>query len=67
MSSPAGRGIRIVAGVALVAVGLTTGGVGGIVLALVGLVPLYAGVANVCMIAPIIRAPFRGKDVTAKG
>jgi uncharacterized membrane protein len=64
MSSPAGRGIRIVAGVALVAVGLTTGGVGGSVLALVGLVPLYAGVANVCMIAPIIRAPFRGKDVT---
>ncbi|MEX2620830.1 MAG: DUF2892 domain-containing protein [Egibacteraceae bacterium] len=62
MAGPLGRGLRIVAGIALVAIGLTTGGAGGIVLALVGLVPIYAGAANVCLIAPLLRAPFRGRD-----
>jgi hypothetical protein len=43
MSSGLGRGLRIVAGIILIAVGLAVvGGTGGIVLAVVGLVPLLA-------------------------
>ncbi len=44
MSSPAGRITRIVAGILLVGLGvLVIHGVGGIVVAVVGLVPLLAG------------------------
>lgn len=60
MASPAGRGIRIVAGVALIYWGLLYGSV---LLAVAGLVPLAAGVLNLCVLAPLIGAPFRGRDV----
>ncbi|MDL1900285.1 DUF2892 domain-containing protein [Anaerolineae bacterium CFX9] len=64
MASPAGRLIRIVAGIALILIGLTSvDGVGGIVLAVIGVLPILAGVFNVCLIAPIIGAPFSGKAV----
>lgn len=60
MSSPAGRVLRIVAGAALIAVGLLSGGTGGIVLAVVGLVPLAAGAANVCLFGPLLGTDFHG-------
>ena len=63
MASGAGRLIRIVAGVALIALGWSMRDQTlGIVLMIGGLVPLLAGVFNVCVIAPIIGAPFAGKD-----
>ena len=63
MASGAGRLIRIVAGVALIAWGWSMRDQTlGIVLMIGGLVPLLAGVFNVCVIAPIIGAPFAGKD-----
>lgn len=62
MAGPVGRIVRIVAGIALIAVGLlVVGDTAGIVLAVVGLVPIAAGVFNVCLIAPLIRAPFSGE------
>jgi hypothetical protein len=62
MAGPVGRGIRIIAGVVLVLVGLlVVGDVGGIVLAALGVVAFLAGALNVCLIAPIIGAPFSGK------
>lgn len=61
MSSAAGRVLRIVLGLVLVAVGYLLGGTAGIVLAIVGLVPIAAGVANVCLIAPVFGAPFSGR------
>jgi hypothetical protein len=63
MSSMAGRLLRIVAGIALLVVGLLTGGTTGIVLAVVGVVPVLAGVFNVCLIAPLLGAPFLGRDL----
>ena len=64
MSSTAGRIIRIVAGIALIVVGLLfVNGILGIVLAVVGLVPLLAGVANVCVFAPLFGGPFLAKDI----
>lgn len=62
MAAPTGRGLRAALGVVLIAVGLSLGGVvGGIVVA-VGALAVAAGVANFCVVAPLIGAPFRGRD-----
>ena len=65
MSSQAGRITRIVAGIALVVIGALIGGAGWI-LAAVGLVPLFAGIFDVCVFAPLFRQPFSGKEVRAR-
>ncbi len=67
MAGPIGRGVRIVAGLVLVLLGLVSiGGVGGIIVAALGLVAVAAGAFNFCLIAPLIKAPFSGKDALAK-
>lgn len=65
MSSPAGRAFRIAVGVALIAIGVLTGG-GWLALAVIGLVPLAAGVFDVCLFAPLARMPFAGKAFRAR-
>jgi hypothetical protein len=61
MVSPAGRLARVIAGVILIAGGLFyLGGPVGIVVALVGLVPLVAGAIDVCIFAPLFGYPFSG-------
>jgi hypothetical protein len=60
MNSSAGRAARIGAGLVLIVGGLVAGGTAGLVVAAVGLVPLAAGLANVCLFAPLFHAPFRG-------
>lgn len=51
MSSGIGRLLRIVAGAALIYLGLgVIGGAGGIAVAVVGAVPLLAGLLDVCLI-----------------
>ncbi len=61
MATPTGRGIRVVAGLVMIVAGLVIGSAGGYLLAVVGVVPLLAGALNVCMIAPVLKAPFSGK------
>jgi Inner membrane protein YgaP-like, transmembrane domain len=64
MSSWVGRLIRIVAGIALIIVGLAVvHGTWGIILAIVGLVPLLAGVFHFCVFAPLFGGPFWAKDI----
>ena len=64
MASVAGRSIRVVAGLGLVYVGYyIIKGFGGDILALVGLVPIAAGVFDVCLLAPLFGAPFLGKAI----
>ena len=63
MASPAGRIARIVAGIVLIILGLVIGGAAGWIIAIVGLVPLAAGALDVCLFAPLLKAPFRGRDV----
>lgn len=62
MASPAGRGIRIVAGIALIIVGLVALNAStlGVILAVVGLAPLIAGIADFCIFAPLFGGPFQG-------
>jgi hypothetical protein len=64
MASMTGRLLRIVAGIALIVVGLlVVEGTGGIILAAVGLAPLVAGLLDICLLAPLFGAPLSGKAV----
>lgn len=66
MASPAGRITRVVAGIALIVWGLLgIHGAGGIVMAVVGLVPLLAGLFDFCVFAPLFGAPLSGSKIHA--
>lgn len=65
MATASGRVIRVAAGLALMAAGVSFGGRGGLVLGVLGLVPTAAGVFNFCLISPLIRAPFWGRQALA--
>ena len=68
MLSMPGRLIRVALGVALIVIGLAViGGAAGIVLAVVGLVPIAAGVANFCLIGPVFGADFWGRPRGTSG
>ena len=61
LASSTGRVVRAVAGLALIVVGLAVvGGAIGWILAVVGLVPLLAGVFDRCVFAPLFGLPFAG-------
>lgn len=67
MGSQTGRVVRIVAGLALIAVGLlAVGGTGGWVVAAIGLLPLAAGAFDFCIFAPLLGYPFGGKQLRAR-
>jgi len=57
MSSTTGRIARMVVGLVLIALGLF--GNAGIIVAVIGVVPLAAGLFNFCFIAPIVGRPLR--------
>ena len=64
MASPLGRGVRILAGLALIAWGLgSLGGAVGWVVAAVGLLPLVLGIINGCLFAPLLKVPFKGSQL----
>lgn len=62
MASTAGRAVRIVAGIALIAWGLMgLDGTTGVIVAVVGAAPLLTGLFDVCLIAPLFGCPFSGR------
>jgi hypothetical protein len=66
MASSTGRIVRIVAGIALIAWGLLgIGGITGIVVAVIGAVPLLAGVFDFCVFAPLFGLSFSGPKLRA--
>jgi hypothetical protein len=68
MRSPAGRFARIAAGIAIVLVGLLViGGTGGIIVALVGLVPIAAGAGNFCLAGPLMGTDLQGNPKGGAG
>ena len=66
MSRPLGLGLRIVAGLVLIGVGLYVGGAGGVVIAVGGVVPLLAGILNFCVIAPFLGVPFNARRLPSR-
>lgn len=66
MASTSGRIARIVAGIALIIIGLLAmDGTAGIIVAVIGLVPLAAGVFDFCLFAPLFGNPFSGPKIRA--
>ena len=61
MNGTAGRSARVLAGLALIIGGIATGGTGGLVLAVIGVIPLAAGAAGACLAAPLAHAPLRAR------
>jgi hypothetical protein len=60
MGTPLGRGLRIVFGAFLIYLGLNViQGVGGTVLAGLGIVPITTGILNLCILGPLLGAPMR--------
>ena len=66
MASTAGRIIRVLAGLALIAWGLLgLGGTTGVIVAVVGAVPLLAGLFDFCVFAPLFGCPLSGSKIRA--
>lgn len=66
LASTAGRITRFVAGAALVAWGLLgLTGATGIIVTVIGLVPLVAGLFDFCVFAPLFGAPLSGPKIRA--
>ncbi|MGW8252076.1 MAG: YgaP family membrane protein [Anaerolineales bacterium] len=64
LASSAGRFVRAIAGLILIAIGIwLVSGVWQWVLIIVGLVPLAAGVFDFCVFAPLFRLPFNGQSL----
>ncbi len=62
LQSWVGRLLRIVAGFALMAIGLVAvQGVWGYVIAAIGLIPLFAGAAGICLLAPLFGYTLAGE------
>lgn len=61
LASMTGRIVRAVAGIVLIIIGLAlVKGTGGWILAIVGLLPLAAGVFDWCLFSPLFGLPFVG-------
>jgi hypothetical protein len=66
MASTTGRIVRIAAGLALIAWGLLgLGGATGIIVAVVGALPLLAGLFDFCVFAPLFGCPLSGPKIRA--
>ncbi len=66
MASRNGQITRIVAGAVLVALGFfVINGVGAYIIAVIGLVPLVAGLFDFCVFAPLFGAPMSGPKIRA--
>jgi hypothetical protein len=64
MASTAGRVTRVIAGLALILWGIMgLAGTTGIVVAIIGLVPLLAGLFDFCVFAPLFGAPLSGPKI----
>jgi Inner membrane protein YgaP-like, transmembrane domain len=61
MNGMAGRSGRVLAGLAIIIAGITIGGTGGLVLTVIGVIPLAAGAVGVCLAAPLLHVPLRAR------
>lgn len=67
MASMPGRIARIVVGLALILLGLlVVKETLGVVLAIIGLVPLLAGAFDVCVFSKLFGGPFKGSEIRSQ-
>jgi len=67
MASGAGRATRVIAGIILIGLGIWLWGGWGIALIVVGLVPLLAGLFDVCVFSVLFGGPFSGERIRSLG
>lgn len=68
MASSAGRVVRIIAGIALILLGIFgMEGIGGWIVAIIGLVPLSVGLFDFCVISALVGGPFSGSQIRGQG
>ncbi len=64
LAGPTGRVIRVVIGLLLIVPGIWwIPGIGGWIVAIIGLVPLAAGALDWCVFAPLFGLPFIGEEL----
>lgn len=64
MASPFGRIARVIAGAALIAWGLLgLGDTNGLIVAAIGILPIFTGLLNICIVSPLLGLPLRGSRV----
>jgi hypothetical protein len=63
MASGTGRAVRVIAGTALVVLGIWLWGGWGIALVAIGMVPLLAGLLDVCVFSALFGGPFSGERI----
>ena len=68
LASMNGRILRIVVGIVIIAVALLASldTAPRVILVIIGLIPLLAGIFDVCVIAPLFGLPLSGKEIRAK-
>jgi hypothetical protein len=68
LAGTTGRVVRVIAGLVLIALGIwvAESTIWTWVLIIVGLVPLVAGVVDVCVFAPLFGLPFSGDQLRAR-
>lgn len=59
MSTPTGRVIRVIMGIAIIAIGFAIGGTAGWIVSAFGLLPLLTGIFGLCPINPLVGRPIR--------
>lgn len=66
LASGTGRLTRIVAGLILIALGWWMHSTTGTVIAVIGLIPLLAGLFDICLFAPLFGLPLSGKQIRSR-
>lgn len=66
IASPAGRWLRIAAGLGMIGYGISRNSKTGSIVASVGLIPIVAGVADICGLGPVLGGPFQGQKLRQK-
>lgn len=67
MAGPVGRGVRVLAGLVLVALGLfALEQPAGYLVAALGAVFIVVGALNICLIAPLLGVPLSGKETLGR-
>jgi hypothetical protein len=67
LASGSGRITRIIAGLVLIGIGWRFHSTPGIVIAIVGFIPLLAGIFDVCLLGPLLGMPLSGKAIRKRG
>jgi hypothetical protein len=68
INSPTGRVLRLAVGMGLIGYGFTQRGTQtGLILMVVGFIPLLAGVFDLCLVSGLLGGPFRGSSVRGDG